>query len=59
MRRRIKVAVLALGVLVGYGSAFCGAHAHHVRREAFERHVALVCVDAARGTGSPAPTARW
>jgi hypothetical protein len=61
MRRRILMAVLAVGTVAGYGSGF--AHMRHCSRDrhaAFEQHVAKVCVDAARGTGgtaAPAPNA--
>ena len=56
MKRRILIAVLALGTVGGYAAGFaslgrCGKW----RREAFERHVAKVCVDAARGAGAEAP----
>jgi hypothetical protein len=37
--------VLALGAIGGFASAF--HHRHHDRREAFERHVAELCSDAA------------
>lgn len=60
MRRNVKIMVLGLGVLLGYGSGFAGLCAHRHRREAFERHVARVCVDAARNpNGPPAPPPRW
>jgi hypothetical protein len=59
MRRNLKILVLAVGVVLGYGSAFAGMCAHRHRREAFERHVARVCVEAARSPGpAPAPP-RW
>jgi hypothetical protein len=50
IRRKILIAVLGLGTVLGFAGGFasmraCGSH----RREAFERHVAKVCVDAARG----------
>ena len=49
MKRRIVMAVLALGAIGGYAMGFCSLHRHHHdRRAAFERHVASVCVDAAR-----------
>jgi hypothetical protein len=57
MWRYFKIVVLALGTVGGYGFAIhaarhgygvgCGYGAEH--REAFERHVAQICVDAARG----------
>jgi hypothetical protein len=48
-RRKILIGVLALGALGGFASgvfsfARCRAHS----RAAFERHVAKVCVDAAK-----------
>jgi hypothetical protein len=49
MKRRILLVVLGLGTLAGFGSAFCEARARHgARRETFERHVAEVCLEAAR-----------
>lgn len=60
MRRNVKILVLAFGVVLGYGSGFAGLCAHRHRREAFERHVAQVCVDAARNpNAAPAPPPRW
>ena len=59
MRRKILIAVLALGTLGGYASGFahmrCNARA---RRAAFEAHVATVCVDAANGK-APSQAAPW
>jgi hypothetical protein len=48
MRRRILIALLALGTVGGFASGFCsmGYH-HHQRQAAWERHVADVCVEAA------------
>jgi len=49
MIRRLAIALLALGTVGGYGSALCSwSHHRRARRAAFERHVAQVCVDAAR-----------
>ncbi|WP_437281043.1 hypothetical protein WME90_10930 [Sorangium sp. So ce375] len=49
MRRQITIVLLALGTVAGYASGFsslrCRAEA---RRDAFQRHVASICVDAAR-----------
>lgn len=54
IRRRIAIALLFLGTLAGYGSALCSWSRHrHERREAFERHIARVCVEAARHAQSP------
>ncbi|WP_437489325.1 hypothetical protein [Sorangium sp. So ce1014] len=50
MRRQITITLLVLGTVFGYASGFsslrCRAEA---RRDAFQRHVASLCVDAARG----------
>ena len=54
IRRRFAIVLLALGTIAGYGSALCSwSHARHVRREAFEQHLARVCLDAAH-RGAPA-----
>lgn len=58
MKRKILIGVLALGTVVGYGSAIArmrGGHGGygyghggwHDRRAAFERRVADICTDAA------------
>jgi hypothetical protein len=48
MRRRILIAVLALGTVGGFASGFCSLGYHrHQREAAWERHVADVCVEAA------------
>lgn len=53
MRRGILIALLSLGTIGGFASGFCSLHrAHAAHREAFERHVAKLCVDAAK---SPTP----
>lgn len=60
MRRDVKLLLLGLGVVLGYGSGFAGLCAHRHRREAFERHVARVCVEAARNPhAAPAAPPRW
>jgi hypothetical protein len=48
-RKRALIALLTLGTLGGYAAGFMsiGCHAHE-RRAAYERHVADVCVQAAR-----------
>jgi hypothetical protein len=52
MKRRILIALLALGTIGGFVSGFCSLRHHHQgRRAAFERHDASVCVEAARGAG--------
>jgi len=66
MRRRILIAVLALGTVLGFGAGFAslrwrGACGHHGRygSSAFEARVSELCADAAlraRG-GSAAPEA--
>lgn len=49
MRRPFLIALLALGTVGGYAAGFASLHGHgHARRAAFERHVANVCIDAAR-----------
>jgi hypothetical protein len=54
MKRRILIAVFALGTLAGYGSSAVHAiREHRERRAAFEHHVAKVCVDAARESTTP------
>jgi hypothetical protein len=51
MRRPILIAVLTLGTVLGYGSGFASIHRCHLHRNAWERHVAQVCLDAAYGKG--------
>lgn len=49
MRRPILIALLAFGTIAGYASGFHSLRrCHYQQRESFERHVANVCVDAAR-----------
>lgn len=55
MRRKMLIVLLSLGTVGGYAAGFAslGCHQHReARREAFERHIARVCLDAAR---DPAP----
>lgn len=62
MRRRILIALLALGTVGGYGSAIAGMSCRaHARRAAFERHVASVCAEAARNPTAvpPEPPPYW
>ena len=48
MRRRFLIAVLALGTIGGYGLGFATMRCHgQARRDAWEHHVAKVCIDAA------------
>jgi hypothetical protein len=66
MKRRILIALLTLGTIGGYGAGIAGMRCRsHARQGAFERHVAKVCVDAARGAegaaarpGAAAPAAK-
>ena len=54
MRRKILIAVLALGTVGGYASGFAHMRCEgRSRRAALEAHVAKVCIDAAKvGKGS-------
>lgn len=55
MRRPLLVFLLGLGALTGFASGLRELHWHHwARRAAFERHVAELCVDAARSGQVPA-----
>ncbi|EYF01683.1 hypothetical protein [Chondromyces apiculatus] len=71
MRRKLMIVLLSVGTVGGFASGFssmrCRAHA---RRAEFERHVASVCVDAARRADTeraggsaalqaPAPVRAW
>jgi hypothetical protein len=48
MRRRALILVLALGAIAGFASGLYGCHYHGVeRRQAFEDHIADVCMRAA------------
>ena len=54
MRRRILMVLLGLGAVGGYASGFAHMHAcHRARMAVFERHVADVCVSAAKGAPLP------
>ncbi len=55
MKRRILAVVLALGTVAGFASGIHSMRCHRERRAAFERHVASVCIDAARGEGRDEP----
>ena len=47
--RKIAIVLLSLGTIVGFGSGFASMrHRACARRDAFEKRVADVCVDAAR-----------
>ena len=58
MKRKLLIGLFAFGTVAGYGSTFaCFKHRHEHRRAHFERHVAQVCVEAAREAdrAEPAP----
>jgi hypothetical protein len=56
MKRKITIALLALGTLGGYASGFASLRCRsQSRREHFERHVAALCVNAAREADSAPP----
>ena len=58
MRRKILITILALGTIGGYAAGFASmGRCGRARRESFERHVAKVCVDAARGKPAQSDTA--
>lgn len=49
MRRRLAIVLLTLGTIGGYASGFASLRCHsHARRQAFENHIADVCVRAAK-----------
>lgn len=62
MRRPLLIGLLAVGTVLGFGSAiFHRTHSH--RHEAFERHIADICAESAlraagKSTGVPAPSPR-
>jgi hypothetical protein len=47
-RHKLLLVLLAFGTIGGYASAFAHGSCGVNRRAAFERHVASVCLDAAR-----------
>ncbi len=48
MRRKALIFVLAAGAVAGFASSLFGCHYHGIdRRQAFEDHVADVCMRAA------------
>ena len=54
MRRPFLLFLLALGALIGFGSGVQQLRWHRwAQRAAFERHVAEICVDAARSGQLP------
>jgi hypothetical protein len=46
--RFVKIPLLALGVVLGYGFAFHSMRDHRQHRDHWEHHIADVCVGAAR-----------
>jgi len=48
---RMKIALLSLGMVGGFAMGATSLHCRMHRRAAFERHVAQVCVEAARAEG--------
>lgn len=49
MKRKVVIALLALGTIGGFSAGFRSMRCHaQWRRSAFEEHVARVCVDAAQ-----------
>ena len=49
MRRDLRIVLLSAGVVLGFGSGFNALRMRHSeRRLAWERHVAGLCVEAAR-----------
>ncbi|MCB9621661.1 MAG: hypothetical protein H6721_23490 [Sandaracinus sp.] len=48
MKRPLLIALLSLGTVGGFAHGFHSLRHHHHRRAQFERHVARVCVEAAR-----------
>jgi hypothetical protein len=59
MRRDLRIMLLSAGVILGFGSGFHALRMRHwERRLAWERHMAGLCVDAARGGAArPSPFA--
>jgi hypothetical protein len=58
MRRELRIVLLTAGVFLGFGSGFHALRMRHrEHRMAWERHVAGLCVDAARGAPNRQPPA--
>lgn len=58
MRRELRIVLLTAGVFLGFGSGFHALRMRHwEHRMAWERHVAGLCVDAARGAPVRQPPA--
>jgi hypothetical protein len=51
--RTFRIVVFSLGTILGFGFAVHAGRWHGHHRDAFERHVAQICVDAARGVPAP------
>ena len=59
MKRRLAIVLLTLGPIGGYAAGFASLKCHSQgRRQAFEQHVAKICVDAAKGAEAPAGQAK-
>lgn len=59
VRRKIAIVLLSIGTLAGFAHGFHTMRGRAcARRDAFERHVAEVCVDAARGGRAEADPGR-
>lgn len=60
MRRSVLIALLSLGVIAGYASAFItwqfGGYPYHRFGYWDERHWARICAEAAREAGPAAPS---
>jgi hypothetical protein len=48
MRYSLRIPLLAIGVVLGYGFAFGSMFHHRHHRDHWERHVADICVGAAQ-----------
>ena len=53
MKRKLLIGLLGLGTFAGFGHGFASLRHHHNRRAHFERHVAQVCIEAARSLDRP------
>lgn len=54
MRRKLLIAVLGLGTVLGYAQGFSSmSRCHKSRQQSFEQHVAAVCVNAAKRGEAP------
>lgn len=49
MKRKLLIAALSIGTIAGFASGFASMRCRHAKhRDAFERHVAELCVNAAK-----------